>query len=109
MTTRRTPTPWNREDRDLLVELRTEMTGVRNDIKELKDNTSDRLARVEQGKLDRTEYNRIQSDDLTARQDHEDRIRNVETKVTRVLTWGSAAFVLLGIAEVALQIYFHIV
>ncbi len=36
-----------RTDRDLLVELRTEMRGVRNDIKELKDNTSQRLERLE--------------------------------------------------------------
>lgn len=35
---------FSREDRDLLVELRTEMTGIRADIKDLKDGTSTTLS-----------------------------------------------------------------
>lgn len=102
-----TPTYWNREDRDLLVELRTEMVGVRSDIKELRDNTSDRLARVEQEKMDRTEINRLQSEALENHTDHETRIRAVETKVTRILTWGAAGLILLGIVEFLVQLWFN--
>lgn len=34
-------------DHDLLIELRTEMRGVREDIKDMKDNTSQRLNSLE--------------------------------------------------------------
>lgn len=34
---------WSREDRDLLIELRTEMRGMRTDIKDLKDGTSNQI------------------------------------------------------------------
>lgn len=55
---------WNRDDRDLLVELRTEMKGVRTDIRNLSDGNNARLTLLEQGKLDRTEANRLQSESL---------------------------------------------
>lgn len=55
-------------DHDLLVELRTEMRGMRNDIKELKEGTTEKLA------------------------DHEMRIRANERKI-----WvGSAVATLVG-------------
>lgn len=38
---------FNRSDRDLLVELRTEMRGVRLDITEMKDDTKIRLTNLE--------------------------------------------------------------
>lgn len=38
---------FNRSDRDLLVELRTEMRAVRSDIAELKDDSKQRLADLE--------------------------------------------------------------
>lgn len=37
-------TNYSREDRDLLIELRTEMLGMRLDIKELKEGTATKLA-----------------------------------------------------------------
>lgn len=37
-------THFNREDRDLLVELRTEVTAIRADIKDIKDGTAITLA-----------------------------------------------------------------
>lgn len=43
-------TKWSREDRDLLIELRTEMGGVRTDIKDVKDsvekNSGDHETRI---------------------------------------------------------------
>ncbi len=35
--------------------------------------------------------------------DHEARIRSLEQNVTRILTWGSAAIVILGVLEFAAQ------
>lgn len=74
-----------REERDLLIELKTEMAAVRNDIREIKDNTAARLAAVEQQKLDRTEATRLQTEVLErtnalqeTNNDHEVRIRDLE-------------------------------
>lgn len=55
MATNRRPTSWGREDRDLLIELRTEMSAVRDDIKQLKDNLSTRVQQMEVNKLDKIE------------------------------------------------------
>lgn len=40
----------------------------------------DRMTTIEHGKMDRTEFNRIQSEDLTVRTDHERRLRDIEKK-----------------------------
>lgn len=75
MTLERENTNMDRESRDLLIEMRTQIVAIRADIKDLKDGTSATLS------------------------DHETRIRAVEVKTTRVMTYGSAALVLLGIIE----------
>lgn len=85
------PTEWNRNDRDLLVELRTEMKGVRNDIKNISDGNNSRLLLLEQGKLDRTEANRLQSEGLSVHVDHEARIRRLEA--WRWLTLGGSSVI----------------
>jgi hypothetical protein len=53
------PATWNREDRDLLVELRTEMTAVRDDIRGLKDNLSNKVSFMEMTKLDKREAEKM--------------------------------------------------
>ena len=102
-----TDTSWNRDDRDLLIELRTQMIAVRNDIKDIRDNTAGRLIRVEQEKLDRSEFNRIQAESLTVEGDHETRLRLAEKQITRILTWGSAGLLLLGLIEFLAPFFFH--
>ena len=62
-------------DHDLLVELRTEMRGLRDDLREMKDGIKEKA------------------------DDHEARIRVLETNQTRILTWGTAALFALGVAE----------
>lgn len=59
--------PLKIEERDLLIELRTEMKAVRDDIKELKDGTATRLSILE--------ADRVTQKDL---HDHETRIRRLE-------------------------------
>jgi hypothetical protein len=51
---------WNREDRDLLVELKTTLAAVQNDIKEIKDGTAAKLRELETDKLSRSDATRIQ-------------------------------------------------
>ena len=39
--------------------------------------------------------------------DHEERLRVAETKLTRILTWGSAALLVLGILEFIINRFYH--
>jgi oligoendopeptidase F len=89
----------NQEERDLLIELKTQMEGVRVDIKELKDNTQARLAVVESGKADRAEIARLQLEADKVHQDQETRIRASEKLLTKIVTWGAAAMLVLGVSE----------
>ena len=61
---------WGRQERDLLIELRTEMAAVRVDIKELKDNMGVRINLLERDKADRREVEALQgkvNDDVDVR------------------------------------------
>lgn len=80
-------TEWNRDDRDLLVELRTEMSAVREDIKSLNSGVSARLLNLESNSVSKIEL-----------QDHENRIRFIERYM-----W--LAIGALGIIEFGLQIW----
>jgi hypothetical protein len=42
---------------------------------------------------------------VRVQEDHEVRIRSNETNITRILTWGTAAVLLLGIAEFLLNMF----
>lgn len=52
---------WNREDRDLLVELRTTLGAVQIDITEIKNGTAAKLQFLEADKLSRAEAVRLRS------------------------------------------------
>ena len=80
---------FRREDRDLLVELKTEMGAVRNDIKGLRDVTSARILVLEKEKADRKELQIVQDAinevQHTINNDIEKRLRHLEdTRVTIV-------------------------
>jgi hypothetical protein len=90
---------WNREDRDLLVELRTEQANTRNDLatirNELKDiNTgiSNRVLNLESNAVSKIEIKEV-CDDVEALKQQQ--------AITR--TWGSAALLALGILEFVIQ------
>ncbi len=55
-----TTATWNREDRDLLVELKTTLSAVQNDIKEIKDGTASKLRELETDKVSRADATRVQ-------------------------------------------------
>lgn len=65
------------QDHDLLIELRTEMRGVRADIKTLTEGTAKRLSDLENNHVSRTEY-----------EDHEKRMRFLER-----YAWGAIAII----------------
>jgi len=61
-------------DHDLLVELRTEMKAVREDIKDLKDGTQARLSALESDRVTQKEFQEV-------KKDFESRIRFIEKYV----------------------------
>jgi hypothetical protein len=95
---------WNREDRDLLVELRTEQRSTRDDIAavrvELKDISTGMTARLLN--LEANAVSRVEIDAF------ETRLRTCEEGNTQVRTWGSIALILLGGIEFLIGLYVSI-
>lgn len=54
------------------------MRGVRSDLKEMRDGTTKQILDLQNQKLDRTEANRIQAENMSVTSDHETRIRFIE-------------------------------
>lgn len=90
---------WNRDDRDLLVELKTEMVALRDDVRDLKDGVKSDIEFLKNDKISRAEAVRINTDQQTINQDMEARQRKTETSITQIKTWGSAGVLALGIIE----------
>jgi len=63
-------------DHDLLIELRTEVANIRNDIRELKDNTTSRVIQLERDKADRKEVEELQK---KVNEDIDIRVRTLES------------------------------
>ena len=89
---------FRREDRDLLLELKIQVQNIRNDIKELKDNTTVRIKCLESDKADRKEVEELQK---KVNDDIEKRVINLEISVDRFETpkrmMYGLAIVMLGI------------
>lgn len=90
---------WNREDRDLLVELKTEMGALRDDVKELKDGVKSDIEFLKTDKISRAEAVRINVDQQVINTDHEARLRWQNNVI-----YGGLG--VLGAAEFLLN-YFH--
>ena len=75
----------NSTDHDALIELKTLMIGLKEDIRELTDGTSRRIAFLESNKLDtKDSYSIIYKGEVDKRiTDHEVRINAMETNHTR--------------------------
>jgi hypothetical protein len=91
----------NGNDHDLIMEVKTIQNVMLGEVREIKDGTAQRIKTLEDAKLDiKDSYQFIYKKNVDAIcQDHETRIRSNETNITRILTWGSALLVLLGVAE----------
>lgn len=89
------------DDHDKIIEVLVKMDGIKNDIKELSDGTATRITTLENEKLNtKDSYPVLYKAGVEKTcQDFEERIRSNTTRITQIMTWGSAAVVLLGIAE----------
>jgi hypothetical protein len=92
----------NAPDHDIIIELRTEVKGMRADLKSFSDDTKERLIRVEENKLDKQTFTDFLLDDKARDLDKERRIRFLER-------WSWAAWGVVGFIEFALILYvtFH--
>ena len=63
------PTSWSREDRDLLVELRTRLISVETGVQEMKTGVTSRLLNLESNSVTKLEL-----------EDHEARLRSLESQ-----------------------------
>ena len=72
-------------DHDIIIEVRTELKGMRADLKNFSDDTKERLVRVEEGKLSKEEFGKFQIEDTKLNDDKERRLRFLER-------WGWTAW-----------------
>ena len=90
-------------DHDLLIELRTEVRGMREDIKQFNDDTKERLGGLDARKLEKDEFGRFLIEDTKLNDDHERRIRFLERWFWAA--WGAVTLIEFGI--ISYLTFFH--
>ncbi len=98
----------NRSDHDLLISLHTEMRAVRSDIKEIKDNVTNRLERLEETKLDthlfekyQFEHDRVHDLHIQQSLKREDRLASLEDRVSDYRLVRSLIYSAVGLILIA--------
>lgn len=106
-------------DHDLLIGLKTTVEFIRSDLRDLKDTFLHRVSVLERDKVSRVEDIKARSDITAAQLDHETRIRALEKGIdslitqtatfqTKVMTWGTALLIFMGIVEAMIQVLIKI-
>jgi len=91
----------NQSDHDLLIELRTEVLNIRDDIKELKEGTASRIINLEKDKADRVELDALQ---IKVNHDIEVRVRILENKTSKYMITLTLYSIAVG-TMIALIVY----
>lgn len=81
------------DDHDLLIKLSTQIERLSDDVKELKDGTSQKIVNLERDKADKCELNELKDTVYVA---NEKRLRSLETKVGNFWVTISLYSVALG-------------
>lgn len=79
-------------DHDILIELRTEFRGMRDEVKKASDDTKERLLLLGANKLEKDTFNEFMKNDILFKSDHERRVRRLEL-------WGAMAIGGLYVVE----------
>jgi hypothetical protein len=95
-------------DHDLLTQLNVKVDRLKDDIKEIKDGTTFKIAGLEIGKLDNKDsyavlYKKCVEDKFT---DHEARLRDSEVKINRVMAYGSVVVFAVGLADLLINKFY---
>lgn len=98
----------NSMDHDLLTTLCVKVDALKDDIKQLKDGTSDKIKDLENTKLNiKDSYPYLYKKDIdTAIEKLEIQSEKNSTNITRVLTFGSVIIVLISIAQIFVSLWF---
>lgn len=75
------------------------------DIKVIKGDISEIKASIKEiinGAITRSEYSEV----VKVQEDHESRTRLLETKTTKIMTYGTAGVLFIGAIEFVIQLYF---
>jgi hypothetical protein len=84
----------NADDHDLLIELKTGMAFIRDDIKELTSGITFKISELEKGKADKDAFDKLKTEIHTVR---EARMRSLENKYANVIiTLGLYTLAVLG-------------
>lgn len=96
-------------DHDLLIEIKTRLEGLTNTIREEGDGIRSRVRDLEIGKLDASDSypNHFKSIVDNQIKDHENRLRENSTAITKLMSYGSALIVLVGIFEFIIGSILH--
>lgn len=85
------PLPQYTGDHDLIVEINTEVKGLKEAFKKLAEKEDTHATKIEF-------FERMAVTDKIFN-DHETRIRSNEVSITRILTWGTSMMFVLGLSE----------
>lgn len=77
---------FTRENRDLLIELKTKIEALTESVNDLKKGTTERIACLERDKADRAELDALQA---KVNHDIEIRVRKNENKIVWVYAWAA--------------------
>lgn len=83
-------------DHDLLVEINTEVKGLKESFKKLTEKEDTHVTQYE--------FNERKKATDTLFTDHEERIRGNEVSITRIMTFGSAIIVITTIAQFVINL-----
>jgi hypothetical protein len=85
-------------DHDLLIELRVELKGMRQDVNKASDDTRERLLLLGTNKVEKDAFATYLQSDAVFKKDHETRMRRLEL-------WGALAIGALWIAQLIIGWY----
>lgn len=96
-------------DHDLLIKVEVKLDALKDDIQKLSDGTAVRISNLEMVKLDaKDSYPFLYKDKVEERlADHESRIRINTERIIKIMTWGSAGIIIIGIIEFIISNFYR--
>lgn len=95
-------------DHDILIEVRTQVKDMRSDMRDMQNNLVGRMKACEDNKMEKTEFTKFIENTTKVHEDHEKRIRTLETSITELVTQNKIAIrqwtVVMGVVSMLVSI-----